>query len=482
MTITNDAAVPTDPNVDSADGSSGDTDLAAIPTRVQELRATFDSGVTRSLEWRHRQLDGLLRFCEEQEDALIAAIATDLGRPWLEAYAADIGTTVAEIEHLRKNVEGWMKPRRAKLPLTSLPGRARVMAEPLGVALVIAPWNYPVQLLLEPMAAALAAGNTVAAKPSEFSPATSRVIASKLGDYVDRDVVAVFEGEVPVSTALLDERFDHIFFTGSTRVGKIVMKAAAEHLTPVTLELGGKSPCIVDDSIDLELAAHRIAFGKWLNAGQTCIAPDYILVGEHRRDALVTELRKVVGEFYGKNPKATDDFARIVNDDQFDRLVGLLDGQNVVLGGDHDADSKYLAPTLVIDPPLDSGLMTEEIFGPILPIVAVADLSEAIRFVNDRPKPLALYVFADDDEATDRVLAETSSGGACVNHTLLHITPPDLPFGGVGPSGMGRYHGETSFETFSNLKSVLLKPLWGENSLIYPPYKGWKEKLVKKFL
>jgi len=322
----------------------------------------------------------------------------------------------------------------------------------------------------------------VAAKPSELSPATSAVIAAELGNYVDSEVVAVFEGDVPVSTALLAERFDHIFFTGSTRVGKDVMKAAAEHLTPVTLELGGKSPCIVDDSVDLEVAAHRIAWGKWLNAGQTCIAPDYILVSEGRRDALVTELRKVVAEFYGDDPSTSKDFGRVVNRAQFDRLVGYLDGQNVAIGGDHDAATKYLAPTVVIDPPLDSVLMTDEIFGPILPIVAVADLSAAIAFVNERPKPLALYVFADDDDVVERVLGETSSGGACVNHTLLHITPPDLPFGGVGPSGMGRYHGESSFDTFSNMKSVLNKPLKGENSLLYPPYKGWKQKLVKKAL
>ncbi len=468
MTLTNEPTA--DPVVD------------AVPKRLAGLRSTFDSGITRSLEWRHRQLDGLLRFCDEQEEALIEAIASDLGRPWLEAYAADIGTTAAEIRHLRKHVEGWMKPRKTKLPLTSLPAKGRILAEPLGVALVIAPWNYPVQLLLEPIAAALAAGNTVAAKPSELSPATSGVIAARLGDYVDSDVVAVFEGDIPVSTTLLEQRFDHIFFTGSTRVGRVVMEAAAKHLTPVTLELGGKSPCIVDDSIDLEIAAHRIAWGKWLNAGQTCIAPDYILVSEGRRDALVEELRKTIEEFYGDDPQGTRDFGRVVNGSQLDRLVGYLEGQEVVIGGDHDAATKYLAPTVVVDPPLDSALMTEEIFGPILPIVAVEDLGAAIRFVNERPKPLALYVFAEDDAAVDRVLAETSSGGACINHTLLHITPPDLPFGGVGPSGMGRYHGASSFETFSNMKSVLNKPLRGENSLLYPPYKGWKQKLVKKAL
>lgn len=458
------------------------TSTDSIAGGVAALRSTFESGITRSLEWRHAQLDGLIRFCDEQEDALIAAMATDLGRPWLEAYAADIGTTASEIKHLRKNVGKWMKPRKAKLPLTSLPATGRIHPEPLGLALVIAPWNYPVQLLLEPIAAALAAGNTVAAKPSELSPATSGLIAARLGDYVDRAVVAVFEGDVPVSTALLEQRFDHIFFTGSTRVGKVVMKAAAEHLTPVTLELGGKSPCIIDDSVDLEVAAHRIAWGKWLNAGQTCIAPDYILVSEHRRDDLVSELRKVINEFYGDDPRSTEDFGRVVNGAQLERLIGYLDGQSVVIGGDHDASANYLAPTVVIDPPLDSVLMTDEIFGPILPIVAVENLDAAVTFVNERPKPLALYIFADDDDVVDRVLGETSSGGACVNHTLLHITPPDLPFGGVGPSGMGRYHGESSFETFSNMKSVLNKPLKGENSLLYPPYKGWKRKLVKKAL
>lgn len=452
-----------------------------LDAALATVRSAFDSGTTRPLEWRRAQLDGLLRFLDDHEDALVAALATDLGRPRLEAYSADIGASANEISHIADHFEKWARPRRARIPLVTRPGRGEVRPEPLGVALVIAPWNYPVYLLLCPLAAALAAGNAVVAKPSELSPATASVLTRNLPDYLDRDAFAIFEGGPDVSTALLERRFDHIFFTGSTRVGYIVMEAAAKHLTPVTLELGGKSPCVVDDDVDVQTAANRIAWGKGLNAGQTCIAPDYVLVGRGRRDELVDAIAGAWRSFYGENPADSPDFGRIVSDRHHGRLVSMLAGEDIAVGGEHDTPSRYLAPTVVIDPAPDSPLMTEEIFGPILPIVTVEDVDDAIAFVRDRPKPLALYVFSDDDDTVDRVLEQTSSGGVCVNHTIFHITPPDLPFGGVGPSGMGRYHGRSGFDTFSNLKSVLRKPVRPETSLIYPPYGSVKQRILRWF-
>ncbi len=455
--------------------------LDAIGATIERLRSTVRSGESRTFEWRDRQLDGIARFCKENTKQLTKAMAEDLGRPELEAWIADIGPSISEAEYLKKNYRKWAAPRKVSVSLAVQPARAEVLPEPLGVALVIAPWNYPVNLVLEPMAAAFAAGNTVVLKPSEVSPATSGFIASRLPDYVDTNALAIYEGGVDVSTALLAERFDHIFFTGSTNVGKVVMRAAAEHLTPVLLELGGKSPVIVADDVDIEVAASRIAWGKGLNAGQTCIAPDYVLVRRERRDALVAGIERAWTDFYGKNPRKSRDFGRIVSGRHHRRLVSLLNDQTVAVGGDHDENSRYLAPTIVIDPELDSPLMTEEIFGPILPVVGVDDLDDAVDFVNERPKPLALYVFSDDAAVSDLVLRRTSSGGACVNHTLMHFSPHDLPFGGVGPAGMGRYHGKAGFDAFSNLKGVLKKPTKGETNLLYPPYGRVTSKLIKKF-
>lgn len=463
------------------DSNAPPSPVDGIGDTVDAVRAAFDAGATRSLDWRAAQLDGLIRFLNDCEAELIAAMATDLGRPPLEAYSADISASLNEIKHIAKHFRRWASPRRARLPLLARPGRGEVRPEPLGVALVIAPWNYPVNLLLNPMAAALAAGNAVVAKPSEISPATSAVLAQRLRSYVDGDAIAIVEGGPDVSTALLEQRFDHIFFTGSTHIGHVVMEAAAKHLTPVTLELGGKSPCIVDDGVNLETVANRIAWGKGLNAGQTCIAPDYVLVTRSQQGALVDAIAAAWQSFYGQHPATSPDFGRIVSERHHQRLVSMLVDQTVAAGGDHDVSNRYLAPTLVLDPPLDSALMNEEIFGPILPVVGVEDLDAAIAFVNARPKPLALYVFSDDDRRVARVLEGTSSGGVCVNHTLFQITPPDLPFGGVGPSGMGRYHGCSGFDTFSNLKSVLIKPSRPEVSALYPPYGRAKQTLLRWF-
>jgi aldehyde dehydrogenase (NAD+) len=450
---------------------------------VTTARAAFDRGVTRPIAGRERRLEALVQLLDEGEGRLLDALATDVGKPRMEAWATDLGVTASEIKLLGKHVAKWAKPRRASLPLTAMPGRGRIQPEPLGTVLIIAPWNYPVQLLLEPLAAALAAGNAAVVKPSELAPATSAVLTDLLNHHLDDDAVQVIEGGPEVATELLEQRWDHIFFTGSTKVGRVVAEAAAKHLTPVTLELGGKSPAIVHQSANLEVAGRRIAWGKFLNAGQTCIAPDYVLVDEAVQDELIEHIRTAVKDFYGEDPKASADYARIVNGRHFDRLSGLLEGGGrAVLGGTTDADDRYIAPTVLVDTPPAAAIMQEEIFGPLLPVLPVASVAEAIDRVNSRPKPLALYVFAGDDDVVDAVLDRTSSGGVCVNHTILHITPPELPFGGVGESGIGRYHGRSGFDTFSNLKSVLRKPTFPDPALLYPPYTSGKERIVRKAL
>ncbi len=467
--------------------SSDDVDVTAEPIAelVDGVRGVFASGRTMPMDWRLEQLDGLIRMLDEHRDRFERALADDLGKPAIEGFAADIGSTTTEIAHLRKHAPKWAKPRKAKLPLTAKPGSGRVVPEPLGVALVIAPWNYPIQLLLLPVAAAIAAGNAVVAKPSEVSPATSQALAELLPRYVDAEAIVVCEGDAEVATALLEQRFDHIFYTGSTNVGRIVYEAAAKHLTPVVLELGGKSPAIVDDSANLEVAARRIAWGKWLNAGQTCVAPDYVLVTDSVRDAFVDQVQTAFSEFAGDaGIKSNPHFASIVNERHAGRLQGLLTdhGGTVVVGGEVDVAARYVEPTVVVDPDPDSALMSDEIFGPVLPVLTVESTDAAMDFVNEREKPLALYVFAEDDEVSDRVIGGTTSGGACVNHVILHLSPPELPFGGVGQSGMGRYHGQSGFDAFSNLKSVLAKPTSPDPKLLYPPYTSLKERIIRKFI
>jgi aldehyde dehydrogenase (NAD+) len=451
---------------------------------AKSLHATFDSGRTRPLAWRQEQLAGLRRMMEEAEDELVEALRTDLGRPKVEAYAADIGHTKQELRHMAKHVGRWMKPAKVRMPAMVAPAKGWVVPEPLGVALVIAPWNYPIQLLVEPVAAALAAGNCVVAKPSELAPTCSAALARLLPTYVDPDAIAVVEGGVEETTALLAERWDHIFFTGSTAVGRVVAEAAAKHLTPTVLELGGKSPTYVHASADLDVAARRIAWGKFLNAGQTCIAPDYVLVDHEVKDALVDKLAHQVGDFFGADPKTSKSFGRIVNGRHLDRLQALLDkgAGTVAVGGQVDAAERFVAPTITVEPSPDSAVMQEEIFGPILPVLGVDGPAGAKSFIGARPKPLALYVFAQEDDVVDDIVDGTSSGGVCVNQTLLHLVPADLPFGGVGDSGMGAYHGKTGFDAFSHRKSVLRKPIRPDLKLLYPPYKPLVEKLVRRIV
>jgi aldehyde dehydrogenase (NAD+) len=460
------------------------TASASYAELIDDLRSTFDRGHTRSLSWRRRQLEALIQMLDENEQEFIDAVISDLGRPQAEAYLAEVAMTKTEVSHMIKNLKSWTKPKRVRLPLTSLPGSAKVIPEPLGVALVIAPWNYPIQLLLIPVAAAIAAGNCVVAKPSELSPTCSAALARLMPKYLDDSAISVAEGAVAETTALLEQRFDHIFFTGSTNVGRIVMQAAAKHLTPVVLELGGKSPVIVTADADLDVAARRIIWGRNMNAGQTCVAPDYVLVESSVRDELVDKMAETIGDFFGDDPKASSSLGRIVNQGHYDRVVSYLEdhGGTLAIGGSHDRDTRYVEPTVIVDPDPDSALMTDEIFGPVLPVLSVEDVDEAIRFVRDRPKPLALYMFSSSDEAVDEVLTRTSSGGVCVNGTVMQLLPQTLPFGGVGASGMGAYHGKAGFDAFSHYKSVLNKPTRPDPSIMYPPYTKLKEKLVRKVM
>ena len=447
---------------------------------VASLRKTFDSGKTKSLSWRRAQLEALIRFAKENADAMVDALHADLGKPELEARAADIGQVSQEAKLALKNLKKWTRPQSAgKIPLM---GKSFVVRDPLGVVLIIAPWNYPVGLLLSPLVGAIAAGNAAVLKPSEVTPHTSALLAELLPKYLDNDAFAVVEGGVPETSALLEQRFDHILYTGNGTVAKIVMAAAAKHLTPVTLELGGKSPCIVDRTADLAVTARRIAWGKFMNAGQTCIAPDYILADESIEEELIRELEKSVAQFYGGETKDNADYTRIVNQRHHERISKLMAGEEVAFGGATDVDDCYIEPTVLRNVSPDSPIMQSEIFGPVLPVLRIKDLDEAIEFVNRGEKPLALYLFSSDANAEGRVLSETSSGGACINGTIMHIGNPKMPFGGVGPSGMGAYHGQHSFETFSHRKAVLRRGFRFDIKMMYPPYTEKRTKMVKKMM
>ncbi|MFJ5226644.1 aldehyde dehydrogenase family protein [Streptomyces sp. NPDC088400] len=431
----------------------------AIPAAVARLRATFNTGRTKPLSWRLGQLEALRRLLTEKSEELQAALLADLGKNPAEAYRAEIGFTLNELDHTVAHLEEWLRPRPAAVPDAFLPAGAQVVRDPLGVVLIIGPWNYPVQLVLAPLVGALASGNTVVIKPSELAPATSAVLAELVPGYLDNDAVAVVEGAIPETTTLLEQRFDHIFYTGSGNVGRIVMTAAAKHLTPVTLELGGKSPVVVEPGADLAVTARRIARGKFANAGQTCVAPDYVLAIGDTASELEPHLAAAVHELYGEDPAGNPNYGKIVNERNFDRLAPFLGDGRVVLGGGHDRATRHIDPTVLADVSPDAPVMSEEIFGPVLPIVSVPDLDAAIAFINDRDKPLALYAFTETEETKRRLTGETSSGALTFGLPVSHLAMPELPFGGVGASGMGRYHGEYSIDTFSHAKAVVDKPL-----------------------
>jgi aldehyde dehydrogenase (NAD+) len=451
-----------------------------ISNLVRQQRSFFGAGNTKEISFRLEQLKSLKQAILANQTAIIAAMKADLNKPVFEAYGFEIGV-LKEIDYAIKHIKAWTKPKKVATPLEQFPSSAVIYPEPLGVVLIISPWNYPFQLMISPLVGAIAAGNCAILKPSELAPHTSRALADLFQKNFAPDYIAVVEGGVETSQLLLQEKFDHIFFTGGTAVGKIIMAAAAKHLTPVTLELGGKSPCIVDTDINLEHTAKRITWGKFINAGQTCIAPDYLLVDKTIKKDLVENIKNCLQEFYGKEPENSPDYARIISQKHFSRLAAFLNDGEIIAGGKTDPESLYIAPTVIDNISADAAVMQEEIFGPILPIIEYNSLSEAIAFVNERPKPLALYLFSKNKDYQERVLRETSSGGVCINDTVMQVGVPDLPFGGVGLSGIGSYHGKASFDTFSHQKSVLKKSFLMDLKWRYAPYEG-KLDLLKRIL
>lgn len=454
---------------------------AAEAGLVDELRGVFETGRTRSVRWRLDQLAGIERLCTEQEPAIAAALAEDLGRTPAEAWLGDVTSTKGEAAYARKHLRKWMRRRRQPLPLVQLPGRAWVQYDPLGVVLIIGPWNYPVYLSLGPLVAAVAAGNCAVIKPSELAPATSALLARLVPQYLDAEAIRVVEGDRQITQALLAQGFDHALFTGGTEVGRKIMAAAAPTLTPVTLELGGKSPVIVAADADLDVAARRLAWVKMLNSGQTCIAPDYVLAEASIADELVRKVIDTMAKFRSGEP---DPSLPIVNQRQFDRLVSLISTTTgtVGTGGKWDVEKLRIEPTVIVDPAPTDPVMGEEIFGPILPVLRVKSTDEAIRFVNSRPKPLALYIFTASQQRGREIIDATPSGGAVINHIAMHCLVPQLPFGGVGASGMGAYHGRWGFETLSYRRAVLAKPAKPDPSLMYPPYTDRALNIMRRLM
>ncbi len=452
-----------------------------IKATIAKQRAFFATGKTKDYDFRVAQLNKLSELIKEHQDSILKAVYDDLHKPAIEVFGSEILILLSEIKYVLKHLKSWMKPKKVGTPINLFPSSSFIYAEPLGVVLIVAPWNYPFALTIHPLIGAIAAGNCAILKPSEHTPNTSNAIAKIINTNFDPAFITAIEGGVEVNQELLVEKFDHIFFTGGTAIGQIVMEAAAKHLTPVTLELGGKSPCIVDADCNLETTAKRIIWGKFYNAGQTCVAPDYLLVQKSIKPALIQKLTECIKTFFGDDPQQSTDFARIVNHRQFDRLVNLLDQGKILIGGQSDRSDRFIAPTLIDQVSLNSKLMSEEIFGPILPILEYDQISEAIAFVNSQAKPLALYLFSNDKQNQEKILKEVSFGGGCFNDTIMHLGNPELPFGGVGNSGMGSYHGKASFDIFSHRKSVLKNSFRFDLKWRYPPYTITLEAL-KKFI
>lgn len=436
---------------------------------VDRQRDFFASGQTRPAAFRERMLECLAEAISDYEEKILAALAADLGKSATEGYTTEVGPCLAEIRHARRHLRRWMKPRRVAgskwFPLS----RGRIVPEPLGVCLIVAPWNYPFALTIAPLVADIAAGNCAVLKPSELAPHTAQIIAEMIPEYFDEEYIRVVCGGPETSQELLRERWDHIFYTGGEKIARLVLTAAAQNITPATLELGGKSPCLVSDDCDMAKTARRIVWGKFLNAGQTCVAPDYLLVHRDVREELIGRLRGCITEFYGPNPQDSRDYGRIIHQRHFDRLVALMGEAKVICGGQTDRERLYIAPTLLEAGPAGGKIMEEEIFGPLLPILEYRDIGEALDFIRRRPKPLALYIFSRSRRLQQKIISETSSGGVCVNDTVVHLTSHTLPFGGVGTSGFGRYHGRAGFDAVSNPKSVLHQTLLFDIPKRFPP-------------
>lgn len=452
-----------------------------LNSEIQNVRDFFQTQSTKDIKFRKKYLKALKKSIKKHEPDILDALKSDLGKNKVEAYATEVGFVMKELSYIIKELKNWAKTKSVTTPMMQFPAKSFIKYEPYGTVLIIGPFNYPFQLVMSPLIGALAAGNCAVVKPSEMTPQTSMVVQEILEEVFPPDYVKVIQGEKEVTSQLLDERFDYIFFTGSTKVGQIVYEKASKHLTPVTLELGGKSPVIIDDTANLKVAAERIAFGKFMNAGQTCVAPDYILIDNEIKMKFVEALQATIQEFYGAQIEQSEDFGRIVNDNHFNRLVNIIEDsrQQVIYGGESNADELFVAPTIILDPKLSDSVMQQEIFGPILPIIGYDTFNEVYDIVEQYEKPLALYLFTEDSDQITAVFNRLSFGGGCVNDTILHLANPNLPFGGVGHSGIGSYHGKYSFELFSHEKSYITKSTKLESGLLFPPYKG-KFKYVKQ--
>ena len=457
------------------------TDHKSIDSMLETQRAFFETGKTLPYKFRDEQLKRLKAGIKKFEVEFIAALKADLGKSSFETYIGEIGFLYGEIDHTRKHLKSWMRNRSIGSSILLFPSFGSVSSDPKGCVLIMSPWNYPVQLALAPLIGALAAGNCAMIKPSEVAPATAKVVGDLIADTFPKELVSVVQGDASLAKALLAEQFDHIFFTGSTEVGRQVAMEAAKQLIPVTLELGGKSPCIVEPDANLSVAARRIVWGKFFNAGQTCVAPDYILVHNSIKTQFINEISQAITKAFGENPEESPDLARIINQRHFDRLVGLMGQGRVVFGGKTNRETSYIGPTIIDDVKMDHKIMAEEIFGPLLPILGYSDMNEAKKIIKQRPKPLALYLFSENTKTQDDVIASIPFGGGCINDLLLHLCHPDLPFGGVGPSGLGAYHGQDSFRVFSNQKSVLKTPTAIDVPVRYAPY-GKKESIIRMLL
>ena len=452
-------------------------DFSAI---LHKQRTFFGTGTTKEITFRMECLKKLEHFIHCHDKEIMAALKLDLNKAPFEAYATEIGVVLDDLRYVRRHLRTWSHPKRVCSSLKNFPSNCKKYPEPYGVALIMSPWNYPFMLTVAPIIAAISAGNCAVVKPSAYSPATSSMIAQMCREVFRSDHVTVVEGGRKENEALLDQKYDVILFTGSTTVGKTVMQAAAQHLTPVILELGGKSPCIVDETANLKLAAKRIVWGKFVNAGQTCVAPDYLLVHQTVKEKLLIEIKAAVKTMYGINPLESIDYPKIINQKHFNRLLKLLEGEKCILGGDSDLSTRQITPTLLDNVKWDAAVMCEEIFGPILPVLTYSSKEEAVSLVNARPKPLAAYLFTSNKSAARFFLRNIPFGGGCINDTVVHLSVPRLPFGGVGESGMGSYHGKAGFDAFTHYKSILHKSRFIDIPLRYPPYTEWALELLKK--
>lgn len=442
----------------------------------------FNTHKTKDLKFRKHQLKALSKSIKNHEQALLEALKKDLGKSKVEAYATEIGILLKSIKLARKELKNWAKTKQVETPLYLFPTKSYIKNEPYGTVLIIGPFNYTVQLVFEPLIGAIAAGNTAIVKPSELTPNATEVIEDIIQDTFEENYISVIKGGIEETQTLINLPFDYMFFTGSEKVGQIVYESAARNLVPVTLELGGKSPVIIDQTANLKVASERISFGKFTNAGQTCVAPDYILINRKVKNDFIKALRQTITEFYGENIKESPDFGRIVNKKHFNRLNELLETHKskIIFGGNSFEEDLYIEPTIIDNVNLQDQIMQEEIFGPILPIITYDDFDEAVQIIQSKSKPLSLYLFSEDENSTQRVIEELSFGGGAINDTLMHLANPNLPFGGIGASGIGQYHGKYSFDTFSHMKSYTFKSTRLESSIYFPPYKG-KFKYIKAF-